>query len=189
MHERSMSLSVLPAGRCATLEAAGLETGMTSEQSVSARTLLPRTVIFAIAASKRLTMSFWLSRTGSSARGHTGEAREGVLTDEGLPLAGCTRVAGELEVGLEADFTREGREHLAIVGTGTGESNTLEQGLDRGALLARWYTGPKQNTTYLNEELGVEDVRRRVERQTLRERVDVVSASDRVAGVGKPRQP
>ena len=125
MHDRSMSLSVLPAGRCATLEAAGLGTGMTSEQSVSVRTLLPRTVIFAIAASKRLTMSFWLSRAGCSARGHIGEAREGALTDEGLPLAGCARVAGELEIGLEADFAGERREHLAIVGTGAGESNTL----------------------------------------------------------------
>ena len=56
-----MSWSVLPAGRCATCDAAGFGTGMTSEQSTSERTLLPSTVIFAIAASKRCTISRWFA--------------------------------------------------------------------------------------------------------------------------------
>ena len=56
-----MSLRVLPAGRCATLDAAGFGTGMISEQSVSVRTSLPSVDIFAMALVKRWTMSFWLS--------------------------------------------------------------------------------------------------------------------------------
>ena len=80
LHEASMSLRVLPAGRCATLDGAGLGTGITSEQSVSERTLLPSTVILAIAASKRWTMSLWLSVGWGSARGLGAAERLGTGT-------------------------------------------------------------------------------------------------------------
>ena len=65
LQEAWMSCRDLPAGRCATLDGAGLGTGITSEQSVSVLTSLPSTVIFAIAASKRRTIRFWSAVCGA----------------------------------------------------------------------------------------------------------------------------
>ena len=89
---------------------------------------------------------------------HSGERH----TAEGLPLAGGARVAGELAVGLETDLAGEGGLDLTLVGAGSGEERTAELGLD--------------------EELGVEDGRGRVEGRARDRRVDEVGGSDGVSG-------
>ncbi len=83
-----------------------------------------------------------------------------VRTDEGLPLAGGARVAGELSVGLQAQLAAEGRHYLALVAAVPGEERALELGLD--------------------EELSVEQLGSRVERRAGDGRVDVVGRSNRV---------
>ena len=54
-----------------------------------------------------------------------------VRTDEGLPLASRAGVAGELEVGLEAELSGEGRERLTVVLRAVGKGDALEEGLER----------------------------------------------------------
>ena len=51
------------------------------------------------------------------------------LTDEGLPLAGGARIAGDREVGLETHLTRVRGKDLAEVRAVAGEGDTLEQSL------------------------------------------------------------
>ena len=57
--------------------------------------------------------------------------KDKVLTDEGLPLAGGARVAGDERVGLQTELARVGREDFTGVRdvTLTRERNTLEEGL------------------------------------------------------------
>ena len=64
-----------------------------------------------------------------------GEAgdKDRVLTDEGLPLAGGARVAGDERVGLQTELARVGREDFTGVRdvTLTRERNTLKESLYR----------------------------------------------------------
>ena len=87
-----------------------------------------------------------------------------ILTNHRLPLAGSAGVAGKSEIGLETHLTgrRDRRLGFAGVVRGSWESNTLKEDL--------------------NEDLGVECKRRRVEGNSLDRRVDVVGCSDRVRG-------
>ena len=85
-----------------------------------------------------------------------------VLTDEGLPLASGARVARELRVGLETELAVERRLDLALVATRSGEQRAAELSLD--------------------EELGVEELRGRVEGGSRNSRVDEVCGGDSVRG-------
>ncbi len=84
-----------------------------------------------------------------------------ILTDEGLPLASSARVTSELRVGLETELAAEGRLDLTLVAARAGEERTTELRLD--------------------EELSVEELRRRVEGGSGDRGVDVVGRGDSVA--------
>ena len=83
-------------------------------------------------------------------------SHEFLLVDEALPEARRALVAGESEVGLEAELTREGREHLAVVGARAGERNALEEGLNRTSVNAssknqhRRSRSPRRRTGHRN---------------------------------------
>ena len=85
-----------------------------------------------------------------------------VLTNVGLPLACRAGVASEQMVGLETDLALERRLDLALVCTVTREERAAELGLD--------------------EELGVEERRSRVEGRARDRRVNQVGGSDGVGG-------
>ena len=86
--------------------------------------------------------------------------RGGVLTDEGLPLASGARVARELRVGLETKLAAQRRLDFTLVSASSGEERATELGLD--------------------EELSVEDLRRRVEGGSGDAWVNKVGCSDGV---------
>ena len=85
-----------------------------------------------------------------------------VLTDEGLPLASSASVASKLGVGLKTDLTPERGLDLTLVSGGSGEERTAELGLD--------------------EKLGVEQTRGRVEGSAWDGRVENV---DRPNGMSR----
>ncbi len=86
----------------------------------------------------------------------------GLVVDERLPLARGARVARELGVGLQPDLAAERGLDLALVAPRAGEERAAELGLD--------------------EELGVEELGRRVEGRSGDGGVDVVGSRDGVRG-------
>ena len=79
-----------------------------------------------------------------------------------MPFTSGSRVTGKVVVGLETHLTAERRLDLALVACSAGEESAAELGLD--------------------EELGVEDGRGRVEGRARDRRVHEVGGSDGVSG-------
>jgi hypothetical protein len=95
-------------------------------------------------------------------RGREGGRHVRLVVDVCLPEARRARVTGQLRVRLKANLASERRLDLALVATSAGEKRAAELSLE--------------------EELSVEHRRRRVERNAVERRVDVVCTANGVAG-------
>lgn len=95
-------------------------------------------------------------------------------TDESLPSTGRTLVARDHKVGLEAEFTGDGRHNFARVGAVSREESTLEHDLEGGERCIQLI---KLSGTYIEEELAIERARSGVERRALGTRVSLDNQS------------
>lgn len=74
-------------------------------------------------------------------------------TDEGLPSTGRTLVARDHKVGLEAEFTGDGRHNFAGVGAVSREESALEHDLNGGERCMRLI---ELSVAYIEEKLAIE---------------------------------